>query len=35
VHFEGCYFMDFDSDQIVRIRTVFDSLPLMKGGFGN
>jgi len=35
VHFEGCYFMDFDNDQIARIRTVFDSRPLMKGGFDN
>jgi predicted ester cyclase len=31
VHFEGCYFMDFENDQITRIRTVFDSRPLMRG----
>jgi hypothetical protein len=32
VRFEGCYFMDFDQGQIARIRTVFDSRPLMQGG---
>jgi len=31
VTFEGCYFMDFENDQISRIRTVFDSRPLMQG----
>jgi hypothetical protein len=35
VQFEGCYFMDFENDQIARIRTVFDSRPLMKSGFSN
>jgi CRP-like cAMP-binding protein len=35
VSFEGCYFMDFENDQIIRIRTVFDSRPLMQGGVGN
>jgi len=35
VQFEGCYFMDFENDQIARIRTVFDSRPLMKGGFAS
>lgn len=32
VQFEGTYSMDFENDQIVRIRTVFDSRPLMTGG---
>jgi hypothetical protein len=32
VVFEGCYFMDIEDGLITRIRTVFDSLPLMKGG---
>jgi hypothetical protein len=32
VHFEGCYFIDFEDGEIARIRTVFDSRPLMKGG---
>lgn len=31
VHFEGCYFMHVENDQIVRIRTVFDSRPMMTG----
>jgi hypothetical protein len=35
VRFEGCYFMDFEEDKIARIRTVFDSRPLMNGGFDN
>ena len=34
VHFEGCYFMDVEKGQIARIRTVFDSRPLMQGGPG-
>lgn len=33
VRFEGCYFMDFEDGRIARIRTVFDSRPLMQGGF--
>jgi hypothetical protein len=32
VIFEGCYFLDVENGLITRIRTVFDSLPLMKGG---
>lgn len=32
VHFEGGYFMDFEDGRIARIRTVFDSRPLMSGG---
>jgi len=35
VHFEGCYFMDFENGQIARIRTVFDSRPLLRGGPDN
>lgn len=31
VHFAGCYFIDFEEDQIARIRTVFDSRPMMTG----
>jgi len=33
VRFEGCYFMEFENGRIARIRTVFDSRPLMQGGF--
>ena len=35
VRFEGCYFMDIEDGRIARIRTVFDSRPLMQGGFDN
>jgi predicted ester cyclase len=35
VRFEGCYFMDFENGRIARIRTVFDSRPLMQGGLDN
>jgi hypothetical protein len=30
VQFEGSYFMDFEQGRIARIRTVFDSRPLMQ-----
>ena len=33
VSFEGCYVIGIENDQITRIRTVFDSRPLMQGGF--
>jgi len=32
VQFEGCYFLEVESGLITRIRTVFDSRPLMTGG---
>jgi hypothetical protein len=31
VQFEGCYFLEVESGLITRIRTVFDSRPLMTG----
>jgi len=34
VQFEGGYFMGFEPGRIARIRTVFDSRPLMQGGVG-
>jgi hypothetical protein len=32
VQFEGCYFLEVENGLITRIRTVFDSRPLMHGG---
>jgi hypothetical protein len=32
VQFEGCYFLEVENGLITRIRTVFDSRPLMTGG---